>query len=108
VTDVATDGRPSQVRYRCNACGNLTRFDVVSWRRTKAYHHYTVGGDLVVDEEDVLAHEVEEVTCRWCGHGRSVEVLVPDSPDSPSSPDAATQSVAATPAQSVTSDPRNA
>ena len=35
-----------RTRYRCTACGNLTRFDVVSTRRTRAFHHYTVGGDL--------------------------------------------------------------
>ena len=62
-------------RYRCAACGNLTRFDVVVTRRTRAYHHYTVGGDLNVESEEVLDERVEEVTCRWCGHGRSVEVV---------------------------------
>lgn len=54
-------------RYRCDGCGNLTRFDVVSRRRTKAFHHYTVGGDLTIEEEDVLEEEIERVTCRWCG-----------------------------------------
>jgi DNA-directed RNA polymerase subunit RPC12/RpoP len=62
-------------RYRCAACGNLTRFDVVSDRRTRAFHHYSVGGDLVVEEEQVLSEAVVEVSCRWCGHGRAVEVL---------------------------------
>jgi len=59
-------------RYRCDGCGNLTRFDVTVSQRTKAFHHFTVGGDLVVEEEVVLAREVDEVVCRWCGHGRSV------------------------------------
>lgn len=62
-------------RYRCTACGNLTRFDVTSTRRTRAYHHYSVGGDLRVEAEEVLSERVEEVTCRWCGHGSAVEVL---------------------------------
>jgi hypothetical protein len=62
-------------RYRCAACGNLTRFDVTTTRRTRAYHHYSVGGELRVEEEEVLAETVEDVTCRWCGNGRSVEVL---------------------------------
>jgi hypothetical protein len=61
------------VRYRCAACGNLTRFDVTVSRRTRAFHHYTVGGDLQVEDEEVLAEEVEDVVCRWCGTGRSVE-----------------------------------
>lgn len=66
------------VRYRCAACGNLTRFDVVTSRRTKAFHHYSVGGELTVEEEDVLDERVEEVTCRWCGHGNAVEVVETD------------------------------
>ena len=48
-------------RYRCTACGNLTRFDVVESRRTKAYHHYSVGGELAVEDETVLDHVVEPV-----------------------------------------------
>jgi hypothetical protein len=69
---------PSEVvRYRCAACGNLTRFDVTTTRRTRAYHHYSVGGDLTVEDVDVLEESVEDVTCRWCGNGTSVEVLEP-------------------------------
>jgi DNA-directed RNA polymerase subunit M/transcription elongation factor TFIIS len=63
------------VRYRCAACGNLTRFDVTVARRSRAFHHYTLGGDLVVEDEQVLTEEVEDVTCRWCGHGEAVERL---------------------------------
>jgi DNA-directed RNA polymerase subunit RPC12/RpoP len=70
-------GGQAPVRYRCAACGNVTRFDVVATRRTRAFHHFTVGGDLTVEDEQVLAEEVEEVTCRWCGHGRAVEPLAP-------------------------------
>jgi transposase len=55
------------VRYRCGSCGNLTRFDVVATRRTSAFHHYSVGGDLTVEEEELLEERVERVTCRWCG-----------------------------------------
>jgi hypothetical protein len=62
-------------RYRCTACGNLTRFDVVTTRRTRAFHHYTVGGDLRVEDEAVLDESVDEVTCRWCGTGTAVERL---------------------------------
>lgn len=59
--------------YRCAACGNLTRFDVTVTRRTRSFFHYTVGGELHVEEEEVLAETVEDVCCRWCGHGRAVE-----------------------------------
>jgi len=54
-------------RYRCGACGNLTRFDVLATRRTRAFHHYSIGGELTVEEEDVLEDRIEQVTCRWCG-----------------------------------------
>jgi hypothetical protein len=63
-------------RYRCNACGNLTRFDVTLTRRSRRFHHYTVGGELAVEDEEVLSEVVEEVSCRWCGSGRAVEELV--------------------------------
>lgn len=69
---------PSPVRYRCTSCGNLTRFDVTSTRRTTAYHHYTVGGDLSVEDEQVLDDRVESVECRWCGAAGRVEVLDAD------------------------------
>jgi len=65
-------------RYRCTACGNLTRFDVVATRTTRAFHHFTVGGDLTVEDEEVLEETVESVSCRWCGNGRAVEVLDDD------------------------------
>jgi hypothetical protein len=60
-------------RYRCTACGNLTRFDVVTQRRTRSFHHYTLGGELQVEDEVVLDETVEEITCRWCGTGAAVE-----------------------------------
>ena len=62
-------------RYRCTACGNLTRFDVTTTRRTRAFHHYTVGGEMDVEAEEVLEERIEEVTCRWCGNGAAVEVV---------------------------------
>ncbi|MBA2280316.1 MAG: hypothetical protein H0W25_03645 [Acidimicrobiia bacterium] len=60
-------------RYRCTACGNLTRFDVVTSRRTRAFHHYTIGGDLEIEDEETLAESVESVGCRWCGPAGTVE-----------------------------------
>jgi hypothetical protein len=62
-------------RYRCAACGNLTRFDVVTARRSRAFHHYTIGGELRVEEETVLDETIEDVTCRWCGNGTAVEQI---------------------------------
>jgi hypothetical protein len=63
-------------RYRCGACGNLTRFDVLTTRRTSSFHHYSVGGELTIEEEQLLEETVERVTCRWCGaSGDSIEEL---------------------------------
>jgi len=63
-------------RFRCSACGNRTRFDVVSARRTRAFHHFSVGGELTVEDEEVLDETIEAVTCRWCGaSGESIEDL---------------------------------
>jgi len=63
-------------RYRCTACGNLTRFDVVSTRRTRAFWHFTVGGELTVEEEQVLDAVVEAVVCRWCSaSGAAIEEI---------------------------------
>ena len=72
-------------RFRCTSCGNLTRFDVTSTRRTRAYHHYTVGGDLSVEEVQVLDEVIEAVECRWCGPVGQVETL-DESPATGSSP----------------------
>lgn len=68
-------------RYRCTACGNLTRFDVTATRRTRAFWHYTVGGELSVEEEQVLDAIVEAVVCRWCSaSGAAIEEIpLPDS-----------------------------
>lgn len=55
------------VRYRCDGCGNLTRFDVTVTRRTKEFRHFTVGGDVEIESVDVLDEIVEAVSCRWCG-----------------------------------------
>ncbi len=75
----APEGRPT--RYRCAACGNRTRFNVVTSRRTKAFHHYSVGGDLAIEDVEVLDESVDEVSCRWCGNGNSIEVLEDGAPE---------------------------
>jgi hypothetical protein len=62
-------------RFRCESCGNLTRFDVVESRRTRAYYHFTVGGELEVQDEEVLNAERESVTCRWCGLSDRIEEI---------------------------------
>ena len=69
-------------RYRCSACGNLTRFDVVAARRTRAYFHYSVGGELTIEDEELLDETVELVSCRWCGaSGPQIEEIAVDGLD---------------------------
>ncbi|MDQ3783386.1 MAG: hypothetical protein M3360_00585 [Actinomycetota bacterium] len=63
--------------YRCNACGNKTRFDVVERTRVRAYIHFTLGGEASVEEEEVLEREVERVACRWCGSSDEVVAEAP-------------------------------
>jgi hypothetical protein len=73
---VVATPEPSPVRrYRCTSCGNLTRFTVTSTRRTSAFHHFTVGGELTIEDVEVLEDRVESVTCRWCGTGAGVVEL---------------------------------
>lgn len=75
----ASDGRahalpgPGQ-RLRCAACGNQTRFDVVSSRRTSAYWHYSLAGTLSVDDEEELEAVAEQIRCRWC-RSDQVEII---------------------------------
>ena len=63
------------VRYRCSQCGNLTRFDVLSTRTTRAYHHYSVGGELQIEDVEVLTENISEGSCRGCGTGQHVVEL---------------------------------
>ena len=76
-------------RYRCAACGNVTRFDVTATRRTRAFHHFTIGGDLTVEDEELLAEDVESVSCRWCGSPTAVEALVDGDDPAPAAGDPA-------------------
>jgi hypothetical protein len=36
-----------------------------------------VGGELTIEDEQVLAESIEDVVCRWCGTGRAVEAVTP-------------------------------
>lgn len=64
-------------RYRCNGCGNLTRFDVIETTRTRRFYHFALGLDVEfkIDEEEVLSNKIEDVICRWCGRGKDVRVI---------------------------------
>ncbi len=62
-------------RWRCSACGNLTRFDVTRTRRTTEFWHFDLSGDHRVEETEVEGESVEAVTCRWCGRADAIEVV---------------------------------
>jgi hypothetical protein len=62
-------------RYRCTACGNLTRFDVTTTTTVRAFHHFSVGGELAVEDPEILAESVDEVVCRWCARPGTVEIV---------------------------------
>jgi Zn ribbon nucleic-acid-binding protein len=64
-------------RFLCGACGNKTRFNVVETTTVRSFHHFSLGGELTIEEADVLEERVDEVSCRWCGHGRDVREIDP-------------------------------
>lgn len=63
--------------YRCDACGNKTRFDVFESKRVLSFVHFTLGGDATVEEEEVLERRVEKVVCRWCGSSDQIVEVPP-------------------------------
>lgn len=74
-TDLAL-GLADGHRFRCDACGNVTRFDVVATTTTRAFHHFDLGGVRMIEEEDVLARRVGSVSCRWCQRDDAILVEV--------------------------------
>ena len=59
--------------YRCSHCGNRTRFDVYETLSRRRYTHFTLGGDMEVEEDEVLSSAVERVVCRWCDRDDGIE-----------------------------------
>ncbi|MDH3499977.1 MAG: hypothetical protein OEM97_07635 [Acidimicrobiia bacterium] len=62
--------------FRCGGCGNRTRFDVYESVRRRRYHHYTLAGEVSIEEEETLEREVERVVCRWCGRSDRIETSI--------------------------------
>lgn len=73
VTDLARGIEPDH-RYRCGACGNVTRFDVVMTATTRRFHHFDLGGVSRIEEEEILESQLGSVTCRWCGRTDAIRV----------------------------------
>ncbi len=59
--------------YRCTHCGNKTRFDVYDVVRRRRFEHATLGGDIEIEEEEVIDRTVERIVCRWCERDDTVE-----------------------------------
>lgn len=53
----------------------MTRFDVTSTTTTRAFFHYSVGGELAVEGQEILEQQVKEVLCRWCNTSKNVMEL---------------------------------
>jgi hypothetical protein len=65
----------TSTRWRCGACGNLTRFDVTRTRRTTEFWHFDLAGDHRVEDSTTEHEDVSAVTCRWCGRSDAVELV---------------------------------
>lgn len=63
-------------RFRCGHCGNLTRFDVTRTGTSTEFWHANMSGDVVVEETTVHSEEVTAVSCRWCGAGDRIEIVL--------------------------------
>lgn len=62
-------------RFRCTACGGLTRFSIKRSLLVETYYHQTIAGDIIPETPVVLADEIISVECVWCGHGKNVEEI---------------------------------
>jgi transposase len=72
---VASSLPTESMRWRCGACGNLTRFDVIHQMRVREYWHVDLSGLATVESRETLDSAVEQVTCRWCGRNDAVELV---------------------------------
>jgi adenylate kinase family enzyme len=64
--------------YRCDACGNKTRFDVYDTVMRRRFEHADLGGAVDIDEEEILSRSIDRVVCRWCDRSDSVVEAQPD------------------------------
>lgn len=64
-----------ETRYRCNACGNLTRFDVIRSARTREFWHFSLAGEATVEDTEIMEETIERIECRWCGNADQIETI---------------------------------
>lgn len=43
----------------------------------RRFLHFSLGGDMEVDEEETLSHDVHRIVCRWCDRDDGIEALEP-------------------------------
>lgn len=72
--DLAEGMQPDK-RFRCDGCGNLTRFDLEVVERARRFWHADLSGEGHVEGEEIISQEVIEAVCHWCGTGEAVEVV---------------------------------
>lgn len=62
-------------RFKCTACGGLTRFRIKRSLIVEIYYHQTIAGDIIPETPEVLCDEIVSAECVWCGHGKNVEQI---------------------------------
>jgi hypothetical protein len=72
---VTPPGLAAGKRWRCDACGNLTRFDVVTSERVRRFWHLDLAGAGAPEEEEFFDVTVESITCRWCGANYAISII---------------------------------
>jgi hypothetical protein len=58
---------------RCSHCGNKTRFDIYDRVVRRRFAHFSLGGDVSYEDEEILDRTVDRVVCRWCERDDSIE-----------------------------------
>jgi hypothetical protein len=58
---------------RCSHCGNKTRFDIYDRVARRRFAHFSLGGEVGYEDEEILDRTVERVVCRWCERDDSIE-----------------------------------
>ena len=71
----AWGGAPGPCAWGFRSRPGPARFDVTTTSTVKAFHHYSVGGELEVEDTETVSVRVDSVECRWCGPSGSVEEL---------------------------------
>lgn len=62
-------------RWRCTACGNLTRFDLTRSSVVVEYVHVDLAGRATVEETAVVEDQWRQIRCRWCDGVDTVELV---------------------------------